>query len=43
MWSHVQVGVPGVENVNLSRIVSSHSAYLTNMEEILEILNLTDE
>jgi hypothetical protein len=38
-----QVGVPGVENVNLSRVVDGHMDYLTKMDEILDILNLSTE
>ncbi|WIA28167.1 hypothetical protein OEZ86_010735 [Tetradesmus obliquus] len=37
-----KVDVPGVENVNLSRLVNGHSDYLTAMAEILEVINLHD-
>lgn len=30
----------GVENINLSSIVTSHADYLYKMDEILELINL---
>jgi hypothetical protein len=38
--AHWQVGVAGVENVNLSKLVAGHQDYLTAMGDILEVLNL---
>jgi len=35
--------VPGVENVNLSRLVNSHSSYPELMPEILDLLGLAEE
>jgi hypothetical protein len=34
------VAVPGVENVNLSKLVGGHPEYLDNIEEILDVINL---
>ncbi len=34
--SLLQVGVPGVENVNLSKIVSGHTDYLDHMADIID-------
>lgn len=34
------VQVPGVENVNLSRLVSGHHMYTEVMEDVLEAVNL---
>jgi hypothetical protein len=36
----VQVGVAGVENVNLSKLVAGHQDYLSVTGDILEVLNL---
>jgi hypothetical protein len=38
----LQVEVPGVENINLSRLVGSHGDYLAVMEDILEAMNMHD-
>lgn len=37
-----KVEVPGVENINLSRLVSGHQDYLSAMEDILEAMNMHD-
>jgi hypothetical protein len=37
-----RVEVPGVENINLSRLVASHGDYLTCMEDVLEAINMHD-
>lgn len=37
-----QVEVPGVENINLSRLIAAHQDYLEVMDEILEVINLSD-
>lgn len=39
---HPQVEVPGVENINLSRLVSSHRDYLAVMDDVLEVINMHD-
>jgi len=38
----LQVEVPGIENVNLSRLISGHQDYLEAMDDILEVINLHD-
>lgn len=40
--SHPQVEVPGVENINLSRLVASHRDYLAVMDDVLEVINMHD-
>eukprot|EP00878_Enallax_costatus_P040084 GHUV01046067.1.p1 GENE.GHUV01046067.1~~GHUV01046067.1.p1 ORF type:complete len:181 (+),score=32.27 GHUV01046067.1:281-823(+) len=37
-----KIEVPGVENVNLSRLINGHSDYLTAMDDILEVINMHD-
>jgi hypothetical protein len=37
-----QVEVPGVENINLSRLIAGHQDYLVAMEDILEAINMHD-
>lgn len=37
-----KVEVPGVENINLSRLVAAHGDYLTSMEDVLEAINMHD-
>lgn len=37
-----KVEVPGIENVNLSRLISGHQDYLEAMDDILEVINLHD-
>jgi hypothetical protein len=34
--------VPGVENINLSRLIAGHQDYLEVMDEILEAINMHD-
>jgi hypothetical protein len=36
------VQVPGVEDVNVSRIVRSTADYAANMGDVLDAINLTD-
>eukprot|EP00798_Chlamydomonas_sp_ICE-L_P012701 gene12701-15933_t len=33
--------VPGVENINFSRYIKGHTDYLTRMDDLLELLNLS--
>ena len=37
------VSVPGVENINLSKYVKGHVQYLSCMDDLLELVNLTDD
>jgi hypothetical protein len=38
--TRAQVDVPGVENINLSKLIAGHQDYLAVMEDILEVINL---
>lgn len=37
-----RVEVPGIENVNLSRLIASHNDYVDRMDDVLEALNLQE-
>lgn len=34
------VNLPGVENVNLTGLIDGHFAYISNIDEIMELINL---
>lgn len=39
---YLQVSVPGVENVNLSKLVGGHEQYMAALDDILDAINLHD-